>query len=274
MELDGDAVLEESGCAKRHRSEDGAAIGFVKVGAHTGDVTHVVTHIVGNGGRVAGIILRDVLLDLAHDVSAHVGRLGIDTAADTGEEGLRRGAHSEGQHGGSDDDQRLGVRGLVYECAENEPPDRDVQQTETDDGQTHYGAAAEGDLKAGIERTHRRIGRTGGGVGRRLHPDESGQAGEETAGQEGERHPRILHVEPVRQHRKERGQHDKHDDDDLVLLFQVSHRTFAHILRNLFHRYGPLALLHHLTEENPREQKRHDRCRRDRIKNNIQIHKQ
>ncbi len=31
-----------------------------------------------NDGRVAGVVLRDVLLDLANQVSAHVSSLGVD----------------------------------------------------------------------------------------------------------------------------------------------------------------------------------------------------
>ena len=40
----------------------------------------------GNDGGVAGVVLGDVLLDLAHEVSAHISGLGVDAAAHTAEQ--------------------------------------------------------------------------------------------------------------------------------------------------------------------------------------------
>src|SRR5690606_34613790 len=71
------------------RGDDGPRAGLEEVGAHAGDVTHVVTDVVGDHRRVARIVLGDARLDLAHQVGAHVGCLGVDPTTDTGEQGDR-----------------------------------------------------------------------------------------------------------------------------------------------------------------------------------------
>ena len=66
----------------------GAAVRLVQVRAHTGHVTYVVTYIVRNSSRVAGIVLGYTGLDLTDQIRAYVSGLGIDTSADTCEECL------------------------------------------------------------------------------------------------------------------------------------------------------------------------------------------
>jgi hypothetical protein len=78
------------------RGDDRAGVGLEQVGAHAGDVADVVAHVVGDGRRVAGVVLGDAGLDLADEVGADVGGLGVDAAADTGEQRDRRGAETEG----------------------------------------------------------------------------------------------------------------------------------------------------------------------------------
>src|SRR5436309_2117745 len=53
----------------------------------TGAVSDVVTHVVSDGRRVAGIVLRDAGLDLADQVGAHVRSLGEDAPAHAHEQG-------------------------------------------------------------------------------------------------------------------------------------------------------------------------------------------
>mmetsp|Transcript_6763 Transcript_6763/g.22192 ORF Transcript_6763/g.22192 Transcript_6763/m.22192 type:complete len:577 (+) Transcript_6763:629-2359(+) len=67
-------------------SNDGANEGFEKIGTHTGDITDVVTDVVGNRGGVARVIFRNVRLNLTDEVSADVGSLGVDTTSHTREE--------------------------------------------------------------------------------------------------------------------------------------------------------------------------------------------
>ncbi len=93
------ALVAEAGHAQDHRGDDGDFVALEDVGGHAGAVAHVVAHVVGDRGRVAGIVLGDAGLDLAHQVGAHVGRLGVDAAADAHEQGQQRAAEAEAQQG-------------------------------------------------------------------------------------------------------------------------------------------------------------------------------
>ena len=75
--------------------DDGADVGLEQVGTHAGHVADVVAHVVGDGGRVERVVLGDPGLDLAHEVGADVGGLGVDAAAHAGEERDGRGAQRE-----------------------------------------------------------------------------------------------------------------------------------------------------------------------------------
>ena len=152
------------------------------------------------------------------------------------------------------------------ESLEDQPPEGNVEEAETDDGQAHDGAAAERDLQAAVERTHGRVGGAGGGVGGRAHADETGEAGEETARQEGERDPAVLDMEAIGQDGEQARKDDEYDDHDLVLLAEIGHRALADILGNLLHGRRPFAFLHHLVVEEPGEEQGDDRRRGYEIK--------
>ncbi len=70
------------GCHRRH-------VRFVQVGPHAGDVSHVVTHVIGNHSRIARVVFGNPSLHLAHEVRAHISALGKDPPAHTKEEGHR-----------------------------------------------------------------------------------------------------------------------------------------------------------------------------------------
>ena len=72
-----------------------------EVGATAGAVADVVADEVGDDARVARVVLGDARLDLADEVGADVGRLGVDAAAELGEEGDERCAEAE-----ADDEER------------------------------------------------------------------------------------------------------------------------------------------------------------------------
>jgi hypothetical protein len=64
-----------------HGADDGADVRLEEVGAHAGHVADVVTDVVGDDGGVARVVLGDAGLDLADQVGADVGGLGVDAAA-------------------------------------------------------------------------------------------------------------------------------------------------------------------------------------------------
>ena len=117
---------------RRHQG-DGEAL--EQVGGHAGAVAHVVAHVVGDGGRVAGVVLGDARLDLADQVGADVGGLGEDAAADPQEQGEQRAAEAE-----ADEDRR----GRVLEDHDD---DGGAQQAEAGGEQAGHAAGAEGDLQ-------------------------------------------------------------------------------------------------------------------------------
>ena len=65
-----------------------------EVGAAAGAVANVVAHEVGDHAGVARVILWDSLLNFTNEVGANIGSLGVDTAAELGEERNKRSAEA------------------------------------------------------------------------------------------------------------------------------------------------------------------------------------
>ena len=133
------AAVEADGPEGRDAEDDrrhqGHGEALEEVGGHAGAVADVVAHVVGDGGRVAGVVLGDAGLDLADEVGAHVGRLGEDAAADAQEQREQRSAEAE-----ADQDRRRRV-------LEDHDDDGGAQQAEAGGQQAGDAAGAEGDLQ-------------------------------------------------------------------------------------------------------------------------------
>ena len=112
------ALVAEAGDAEDHGRDDRHFVALEDVGGHTGAVADVVADVVGDGGGVAGIVLGDVRLDLADQVGADVGGLGVDAAADAHEQRQQRAAEAEAQ------------QGLIGLLAVDQEDDRAAQQAE------------------------------------------------------------------------------------------------------------------------------------------------
>ena len=233
-------LIGEGGNAQSGGGDDGAYIGLVQVGTHTGHVAHVVAHVVGDNGGVAGVILGDTGFHLTHQVGTHVGGLGEDTAAHTGEQSHGAGTHAEGQHGTGD------VRRLQMEHeAQQHEPDGDVQQTETHHGEAHDGAGGERHPQTLVQTLAAGVGGAAVGLGGDPHPHEAAETGEEAAGQEGEGH------EPGQQMAGSHdAQHHDHageeDTDDGVLPPQVGVCSLTDGAGDLAHQRGALLKAQHL----------------------------
>ena len=236
----------KSGSTQRHGSQDRTGIRLVEVGTHTGHVTYVVTNVVGDSSGVAGIVLGDIVLGLTDQVGTDIRSLGIDTTAYAGKQRLGGRTHTEGKHGGGDGDEiRLGTYPLQQACTiQDEEPSGNIQQGETDDGETHHSTRAESDLETGVKRLTRCVSRTGRCIGGGLHTEETRQAGEETTREEREPYDTVLQME-IRHDGKDDSQHDKDDRHDLVLLLQIRHRTLAHMRGDGTHEFRTLVLAQH-----------------------------
>ena len=141
----------ERGDAEDDRRDQRDLVALEQVGGHPGAVADVVAHVVGDRGRVAGVVLGDALLDLADEVGADVGRLGEDAAADPHEQREQRPAEPE-----ADEDRRRGV-------LEDHDDHGGAEQAEADREHAGDAAGAERDLERGRQRARawprRRCGR-------------------------------------------------------------------------------------------------------------------
>jgi len=93
------ALVAEAGQAEDHGGDDGHLVALEDVGGHPGAVAHVVAHVVGDRGGIAGIVLGNAGLDFPDQVGAHVGGLGVNAAAHAHEQRQQRAAEAEAQEG-------------------------------------------------------------------------------------------------------------------------------------------------------------------------------
>ena len=135
---------------QQHGGDDGHRVGLEQVGGHAGAVADVVAHVVGDHGGVAGVVLGDAGLDLAHQVGAHVGALGEDAAAEPGEDGDQRAAEAQRDHRLQHRRSSSSVPAR-HAAAQDEVVAGDAEQAEADHQHAGDGAGLEGDVQAGGE---------------------------------------------------------------------------------------------------------------------------
>ena len=169
--------------------DNGANEGLEEISAHAGNISDVVTDVVGNGGRVAGVVLGDVALDLSDEVSSDVGSLGVDAAGNTSKEGDGGGAESEAGEE-ADGGHHVEVHACLAAVNEAEGHGEDVeedgeaQDAKGDDDEAHDGASSEGDaeglVEAGLGGLHGLHVASGGD----LHSAPAGSSRQDSANQE------------------------------------------------------------------------------------------
>ena len=234
----------ERGHAQDDGGDDGDDVGLEQVGGHPGAVAHVVADVVGDGGRVAGVVLGDPGLDLADQVGADVGRLGEDAATDPHEQGEQRGAEAEA-------DQDRGGRVL-----EDEDDDGGAEQAEPDAEQSGDGPGPECDLEGAghlsVTRGRRRAHVAPHG---QAHADEAGQPRAQGPAQEADHpvepglpEPQVDDGLPVGTgmghlgggEEDKDGQGDDDDQDGLELTGQEGLGPLLDGLGDVLHRSGAL----------------------------------
>ncbi len=219
---------ELRGCGERDAGDHGTHIRLEDVGAKASDVTHVVADVVGDRGGVARVVLGDAGLDLADQVGADVGGLGIDAAAHTGEERDRAGAHREA----GDDLTELGEAGVAEQELPLPDEDRsDAEEAEGRHGESHHRAAGEGDTeRGGLPAGARGFGRAHVGLGGRGHAGPARRDGAESAD----------HVRDAGAGAD--GEAEQHGDDeeegqkDRVLALEEGHGAELDLLGEVLHR--------------------------------------
>ena len=214
---------------EHHGGDDRHRIGLEQVRRHAGAVADVVADVVGDGGRIARIVLGNAGLDLADEVGADVGALGEDAAAETGEDRDQRGAEAERDHRVDD----RAVRHAVAEDARQEAEVAgDAEQREARDQKAGDRSGAERDVEAAGQRLRRRLRGADVGAHRDVHADEAGGAGQDRADGEAYRH------RPGQQQAERDEDDDADAGDGHVLPAQIGLRAFGDRARDLLHSLG------------------------------------
>jgi len=130
---------------EEHGGDGRDGVRLEEVGGHARAVADVVADVVGDHAGVARVVFGDAGFDLADQVGADVGGLGVDTAADPGEHADEAAAEAEPDEGG--------------DVACDPVVDGDAEQGEADHEHAGDRAAAEGDLE---RRPQALLGRLGG----------------------------------------------------------------------------------------------------------------
>ncbi len=210
---------------QNHCGNDGHDIGLEQVRRHAGAVADIVADIVGDCCGVARIVLGDARFDLAHHVATHVGALGKDAAAQSGENGDQRGPEAQGDK--SVDDGPVGR--IKPHGQKNEEIDGDAQQAQTGNQQSGHGTRFERQIEPAGQRGGRRLGDTHIGAHRDVHANEPGSAREHGPDQKADR----------RIDAEQQPGNDKDDDADngngCVLALEIGGGAFADRSGNLLH---------------------------------------
>ena len=220
-------------------------VGLEQVRRHPGAIAHVVTDVVGDRRRVARVVLGDPLLDLPHEVGAHVGRLREDAATHP---------HEHGEQGAAEPEAHQHAGGVLLI---DEQDHGRAEQAESHG--EHPGHPA------GAERDPYRAPKTGLACGVRRpdvrpdgepHPHVAGRRAEHRAEDERERTPELdreLRVHRVLRCRKDEeedhGQDAQEDRERPELAREVGLRPLLDRLGDLLHLLGALRRSEHLADQ-------------------------
>ena len=209
--------------SQEHGRHHGNGVGLEQVCRHTGAVAHVVTHVVGDNGRVARVILRNTGFHLAHDICAHISTFGEDAATQTGEDGNQRATKGKPH-------QRMN------RITHTHHKEDAVETCHPQQSQAHYqhagdSATAEGNLHGGIQAVIGGFSGTYVGAHGDIHADITCQTGKYGAdGKAGRRGPAQKDAD-------KNEQHHAHSTNGGVLAVEVGGSPRLHSSCNLVHSF-------------------------------------
>jgi hypothetical protein len=276
------ALLLEGG-GERRAEDHGADVlggrGLEQVRAAAGAVADVVADEICDDRRVAGVVLGDARLDLADEVRADVGRLGVDAAAELCEE-----RHEGGAEAVADDEQRDVPGRHVGEVADEPVKAADAEERHRDDEEARDGASPQGDPEGVVQGRPRRGSRPDVGSDRDPHADVAGDHRAGRAENEGKRGPEgevhggghgvevvVSPDEPVQQEHHD-GQQDGQHSDRPVLAAQEGFRTLLDGVRDLLHGGRSGVLLEDPRGQEAGHEERPDGKRQDERQSQIESH--
>ena len=178
-------IAREEDRGQDHSGHDGHRIGLEQISRHAGAVANIVAHVIGDGGGVAGVILGDAGLDLAHQITADIGALGEDATAKTGEDGDQRCAKAQAHQGIN----KFTARNTHFQ--QHRISDRHAQQGQASHQHAGNGAGFEGDLQTFAQALAGTLGSAHIGADRDVHANITRRTRKHRADQEGRRDGNI-----------------------------------------------------------------------------------
>ena len=160
-------------------------------------------------------------------------------------------SHTESQHGSRNHHCFVGSTGFFDKAIQYQPPQRNIQQSQSDYHQTHYSSRTESHFQTVVHAPAGRIRRSGRSISGCFHSDKTGQSGKKTTGQKGKPYPTVLQSRTISHPGKKQTQDQEYEPNNLILLSQISHRPFADMAGNPFHGLIAFRFLHHPFEGKP-----------------------
>ena len=240
QEREDHALMAEAGVAQDHGGDDRHLVALEDVGGHTGTVAHVVAHVVGDGGRVARVVLGNVGLDLAHQVGADIGRLGVDAAADPHEQCQQRAAEAEAE------------QNFIGLFAEDDEDRRAAEQAEAVGEHAGDGPGAVAKLQGIAVAGPRRGGDAEISPHRQVHSHKPDQPGENGPQEESRRSTDLDSAAGLGSEVEDRGDQEDQGQEGRGLPHQVGPRSLAHGIGHVTHPLGALVGPQHLADQHVR----------------------
>ena len=127
-----------------------------QISAHSSDIADIISDVVCNCGWVIRGILRQVLFDLSHQISAHIGSLCVDPAAYSSKQGHCRASQSVSRH--AIHHQRIVLNVLEIHGTVDKNQEAEEQQSNRSKEKPKHASPLEGHFESLPQRNHRTVG--------------------------------------------------------------------------------------------------------------------
>mmetsp|Transcript_68411 Transcript_68411/g.147627 ORF Transcript_68411/g.147627 Transcript_68411/m.147627 type:complete len:684 (-) Transcript_68411:348-2399(-) len=115
-----------------------------KIGTHTGNITDVVSHIVGNGGGVTGVVLGNSVNDFTNKIGTNISSFGVDSTTHSAEHSDGRSSETISRNASHHNVPVL----LVEASVEQHEGNVENEDAKSGKGESHNRTGAESSIKA------------------------------------------------------------------------------------------------------------------------------
>ena len=221
---------------QNHRGNNRHRIGFEQIGRHARAIADIVTDIVRNRCRVAGVIFRNTGFDLTHEIGANVRALREDTAAETREDRDQRGTEAERDKRVNHDPVRCS---MAHRAGQHPEINGDAEQCEARDEHAGHGTRLEGDIKTCSKRLRRGLRRPHIRAHRHIHADKACETRQDRTNRKPDGDRQLQEI------RDDNKQHHADDRNRQILPLQISLRAFGNCRGDFLHaRIARIATIH------------------------------